>query len=513
MLDLLRSAATERPDDIAITNSADSVTFSQLVAYAEAFGRFVSGIPGKPKILLALPSGPHFTAVQIGAMSAGALAIPIPDRATSFEIQSYLRLITPDLIIVKSLKDSVNIIKALGREPLAIIVRGDISGYPRAMKWDDIFTGRVEERCPLPASEGNLPEEVTMIQFTSGSTGIPKGILLTNGSQVANLHANREHLETYRGKAIFCPVPQFHAMGNAAVLESLLFGCAVHLANDMLYGEHMRRVNKYGCSSILAPPNYYRLLLKAGAFTPSVLPSLESVTLGASSIDQGLIQGIRGLFPNLTIYCRYGVSESVGALTRLTIEPEALLDEPGLIGPLVPGVELTGEMYSSHENKITEIRVRHPANAIGYLTEAGGWKPIADEHGFLPTGDLGYLDRQKRVHLKGRISEFIKSNGYRVNPFEIEEVLRESGEVQEVSVVGVEDELAGQRIIACIELASKSGHKDSNSFLLICKQKLSSYKIPQEVLIVDRIPLTYSGKPDRKKVALLAQSRGKITGA
>lgn len=501
MFKFFEDAALKRLNQIAISNEISVLTYGDLLQKAEAFRQLFTNTEHPMKVLIALPSGPEFTAVQLGTFGAAAKAIPIPFKTTENEAKSYLQLISPDLIVVQSLKASANIITVL-KDPITILTIEDSDHHTlphRILKWHEV-TAKPDVIEKIQTRYKNLPVETRMIQFTSGSTGLPKGILISNDNFLANLNANKEHLAHFTGKHVFCPIPQFHAMGNAVVWEHLCYGSPIHLANSFFYGEHLKKMRYYACSSILASPNYFKLLLKNGVLKPSNLPTLESVTVGTATVDQSLVEDFHKVFPDLTIHCRYGLSESVGAMARLTLGPSEELSSPGLVGPPVPGAELAPGLPSLKQEEPSEIKVKYDANAVGQLTINGQWASLLDINGYLHTGDLAYLDDSGFLHLRGRITTFLKCNGYRINPFEIETVLREIKGIQEAVVIGVPDPISEQRIVACLEPSPNETIPNQLKLLTICKDCLSPYKIPQQFITFEKIPRNQAGKPDRPAI-------------
>jgi acyl-CoA synthetase (AMP-forming)/AMP-acid ligase II len=248
------------------------------------------------------------------------------------------------------------------------------------------------------------------------------------------------------------------------------------------------------CAAILAAPAYFRLLLQFDMLKPELLPSLTSVTLGTAPVDQSLVKKIRERFPQINIYLRYGLTETIGTLTRLTLGPGEILSHPGLVGTPIPGAELAPELPLPDQGEPGEIRVKSGIVAVGELLEKDQWRTLTDNRGLFSTGDLGYMDEKGQLHLRGRISSFIKRNGFRINPFEIESLLREMPGIQEAMVVGVPDPLSGQQVIAYVEPMPGKPDPDPKDLMNICAANLSAYKLPQRIVVTDAIPKTRSGK-------------------
>ena len=506
MLNRLRSAAHGREDTLAIGSEAGTATFGQLLATADAITRFLAP---HTLVLLAMPGGPTYTAIEYGGFAAGAVVAPIPDKSTARETRAFLAVVRPDVVFVSSLAAQHGVLDALGGpgelddldEPVTIVVAEGPTGRHgahRVVALAEVLAGSAGR--PRAAADHQVPAQARMIQFTSGSTSTPKGIVLSAANLLANLDQNAAHLTTFCGRAVFCPVPQFHAMGGAVVFEHLAFGSPVLVANRFVPGDDLANLQKHHCVGILASPNYFKLTLKLGMLDPKRLPDLAMFTIGTAAIDPGLISDLRSRFPDARIHCRYGLSEALGAMTRLDLEPGRQLDDPGMVGPLVPGLEFAPGMMPPGEGEPAEIKVRGGTVAIGRLAARGHYEPLSDADGYLATGDLGHLDAKGRLHLRGRISTFLKSNGHRINPFEIEALLREVAGVHDAVVVGTPDPLAGQRIVACIEATPGHLAPTHEELLTACLGQLAAYKIPTRFVIVDQLPRTPAGKPDRTRI-------------
>jgi len=498
-----RQAALRGGDKIAVSNEDASMTWTELAEAVERMRPLFRRRDGRPVlVLLALPGGPHYTAVQFAAFAERGIAVPIPHGSKTHEVASYLELVRPDIVAVQGVGVAGPILEALD-EPTALLVVDGVGGSaePHAVvRWDDPPGAAAPDLRPTT----DFHPDTILIQFTSGSSGRPKGILLTNRNLLANQEACAEFLVRFVGEAVFSPVPQFHAFGGAVALERLASGCSVHLANRFLPGEHFERMKRYSCTGIAASPNYYKLLSSLGMLKPDALPCLKAVTIGAGASDPALIADMRKALRDVWIHIRYGMSESVGPLTRLDLGPEEMLTEIGLVGPPLAGVDILPGMTKPGDGEPQEIRARAPATAVGKVTGRNRWEPLmqpVDGGGvFLSTGDLGYLDEHGRIHLRGRISSFIKSHGYRINPFEIEGLLHRIPQVQTAVVVGVTDRTAGQIVMACLEPAPGTAIPGERELKRFCAKHLSSYKLPQRFVVLDPMPRTPGGKPDRQRL-------------
>ncbi|TGK15679.1 long-chain fatty acid--CoA ligase [Leptospira fluminis] len=494
MLSRFEQILERYPDKIAVSNEFGAMTFSRLNEEADRLVPLLSAV-NRPVVMPALPGGPELTLLQLAVWKAGGVLAPIPEKCTEREAKIFSEQIRPDLVAVHSLSEQKEILKGIESEIPILSFR---------TKEEDCSDRNVLSVCKLEYSKTLhklsvfIPEGVMLVQFSSGSTGRPKAILLSERNLISNLDANRDHLSQFAGKDAFCSVPQYHAMGSAVLQELLWVGCGVHFSNRFMPGEHLARIRKFGCASISTTPNYMKLLLDIGGLNREGFLPLESFTIGTAALDGKLMRRILEVYPESKIYCRYGLSESVGALTRLELNFGDTY-VPGSVGVPVSGVEFSSDLAGQKE---TEIIVRSGCVAMGQLSDSGECFAITDDLGFLHTGDTGFLDANGNLRILGRKNSFLKVNGYRVSSLEIELILKSIPGVQEAVVVGVADDQSGQSIVACIEPIPGSLLPDSAEFDRLCRSEMSSYKIPKRFVMYENLPRTSAGKPDRERIYL-----------
>tara|TARA_R110002096_G_scaffold16898_11_gene58051 strand:- start:22511 stop:24007 length:1497 start_codon:yes stop_codon:yes gene_type:complete len=471
------SVAQHNASRTAITNEVLDWTYAQLQTCCEEVARALGKREGL-RVGVALASGPEQTAVQLACLATGSTFVPMPETPTASEAITYLHGCPLDIVVCSD--------AALGV-------------YSKAAKTYGAQCYRLSElrspSCSIgKAKPSALPANVAMIQFTSGSTGIPKGILLTEAMLTANLRQSDAFLAQFSGHAVYCPLPQFHAMGGAVVLEHLLVGSSVHVSNGFNPAFEAKRMLDTKCAALLTSPKHATMLLRLRILSAKTLPELGHVVLGTGPVSLELVAGIQGANPNTAVHVRYGLSESVGTLTRLSLKPGQTMPRQGLVGHALPGVELREEDG--------ELLVRAPTCAEFQLGTASAAAQLLCDDGFLATGDEVELTSEG-VCLGGRRSSFLKVDGYRIDPVEIENVLRSIAAIADVVVVGVADDATGQQVVACIERVSGAIDVDEEALKKACKTALSTHKIPRRFVIVDRLPSTPSGKPDRAAVLRL----------
>jgi long-chain acyl-CoA synthetase len=338
------------------------------------------------------------------------------------------------------------------------------------------------------------PEGLAQIVFTSGTTGEPKGVMLSHDNLVENTNSILACLKLESSDAIVAVLPFVFVYGNSVMLTHLFAGAKIIVPNSLIYPnviiDWMKRERATGFSGVASN---FALMFRQAEFHADNLPAMRYFTSAGGPMPSELLNKVRQAFPGRDFHVMYGQTE---ATARLTMLPPADLDrKKGSAGRSVPGVTIT---ITGENGRIL------PAGEIGEITIAGTnvmqgyWKnPSATstvlKNGQLYTGDLGRLDEEGYLYITGRNSEMIKSGAFRVAPSEIEDVLFEHPDVYEAGVVGVEDELLGEVIIGAV--AVKSGSSTSEYQLLAhCAARLPSYKRPKAIFILPSLPKSANGK-------------------
>lgn len=342
-------------------------------------------------------------------------------------------------------------------------------------------------------AEGS-PDGLAQILYTSGTTGKPKGVMLSHKNLIANAESVLTRLCLTPSDAIVAVLPFVFAYGNSVLLTHLFAGAKIVVEENLLYVhcvvESMKREVATGFSGVASN---YAFLLREARFHASYLPSLRYFTSAGGPMPQGLLRKVREAFPNRPFHVMYGQTEATARITMLP--PEDLERKAGSAGCPIPGVSLkimsdTGEPVPP--GKPGEIVVAGSNIMGGYWQDPATTEKTLGE-GWLRTGDFGYLDDEGFLFILGRSSEMIKSGGFRVSPEEIEEVLLEHEDVSEAGVAGVVDGLLGEAIAAGVVL--KSGRELSEKQLLAhCFKHLAPYKRPKAIYLLKTIPRSANGK-------------------
>ncbi|MDP2630430.1 MAG: AMP-binding protein [Candidatus Uhrbacteria bacterium] len=352
----------------------------------------------------------------------------------------------------------------------------------------------------IPLSVPITPDDIAFIQHTSGSTGLPMGIALSHRNFLIPLELN-EYIVRRGQDILFFQMPLAYAYGKSILLEYIAAGATIHLVDKIILPQES--FNFFKLNSISAtegPPSFYEMLLRFSNFKKEPLENLTYISIGGGAATERLVKELRNAQPQATISNRYGMTETASVVTRVEFGQNSNPSKFGTCGIEAPyvkvkivddsGVEVSrggsGELIVSGENI-----------SLGYITEGMGLKQITQD-GWLNTGDIGRMDEDGYFYILSRKSQIIKSQGYRISPALIEEVLLRISGVESVVVVGVAHEIYGEIVKAFI--VKNKGPLTESEVISFCSTRLSSFMLPRAIQFIDEMPLTFSGKIDKKRL-------------
>jgi malonyl-CoA/methylmalonyl-CoA synthetase len=360
---------------------------------------------------------------------------------------------------------------------------------------------------PGPASLPTIPvdDSPALILYTSGTTGLPKGAVLTRHNIAANLDALAEAWEWTERDTVVHALPLIHAHGLVlGLFGSLRVGGALHyvprfspeaIAGALLDPRHEQTV-------LFAVPTMYHRFAEAAENNDALCEALRrprvlvSGSAGLSLREHARIEALTGR----GVHERYGLTET---LINCGV-PASHAPMPGYVGPPLPGVELElvdeqrQQIDARDDTTIGEVAVRSDAVFAGYLGRDDATAAVLDEDGWFYTGDLATRTNDGAIRILGRRStDLIKTGGYRVGAGEIESCLLEHPSVREAAVVGIEDDDLGQRVAAYVVLRNGEP-QNPEQLIAFVAERLSPHKRPRDVCFLDELPRNAMGKVQKK---------------
>lgn len=340
-------------------------------------------------------------------------------------------------------------------------------------------------------------EALASLVFTSGTTGQPKGVMLSHDAMAANALAVQQTLPMSPADVTLCVLPFHYAFGSSVLHTHLSLGATLVLENSFMYPQRIvQRMAQVAATHFYGVPSSFYLLLERGQLSTHPLPALRHVAQAGGPMDPARIERLQQALPEVGFWVMYGQTEACSRLT--TLSPSQRKSKPGSVGPALPGVELQVRDAHGHPlppGEVGDIWARGPNLMLGY------WESPHDTastlvNGWLHTGDIGHLDADGFLFLHGRSREILKVGAHRVSPHEIERCIQAVPGVSECAVLPLPDELLGEVARACVIPAP--GHPPlpqlTRDIQRHCREHLALYKVPKQVDYFDALPRTASGK-------------------
>ena len=372
----------------------------------------------------------------------------------------------------------------------------------------EILRQRKEEISPL--------DTVTIIH-TSGSSGKPKGVLLTHAQLIESAWSHVEKMHLTPEDRFYMTSPMFHALGCiGSALASMTVGSTLVFHGFARCESLLSLLEQEQCTVFSSVPTVYLRLLELaqGEQWRGRLPLRLCITAGAPCPEK-VFAGLAEVFGVREVLTMYGMTEAGPGITSVTIRPDTRPEDLAA-GELWPGVEaqirdvFTGRLLPSGEKG--EICIRSFGVMQGYYKNPEETRRALDTDGWLHTGDMGYLSPEGRLFLTGRCKDLIIRGGENISPGEVEEFLRQNPQVEDAAVVGVPDPQYGEKVFAFVK-AAQGEHICPAELAGWCRGKIATIKIPEFIVQLETFPETASGKVDKKELKKQAAGLCKMPGS
>ncbi|HRF49688.1 MAG TPA: o-succinylbenzoate--CoA ligase, partial [Anaerolineales bacterium] len=421
---------------------------------------------------------------------AGVVLVPLNTRLTTDELAWQITHVGARFVVVAGGEAPVL------PEGVTAVLRGAWSVEREVSLRSTLHAPRSSSLAPRPS-----PLDIQSIVFTSGTSGRPKGALLSFANQFWSAMASALRIGVLPDDRWLCPLPLYHVGGQAIVWRSALYGTAMIVATSSRVEDLARDVREHAPTLIsLVPTQLHRLLdLDADA-----LRGVRLVLLGGSAATPELMA--RAQAAGIRVAPTYGLTESGSQIA--TQRPEDALRKPGSVGKALPWSRirvLTEAGVEAAPGTPGEIVIDGPTVFRGYWRDASATRSALRDGAF-HTGDIGYVDDEGDLWVLQRRTDLIVSGGENVYPAEVEAVLARHPAVAQACVVGVADAEWGLRVAAAVVLAPGATPTEAE-LITFARQSLAGYKVPRIVRFVEALPLTASGKVLRRAVVELVQPR------
>lgn len=451
------------------------------------------GINKQSKVALILPNSPEFLVAYYAIISIGAVVIPFnplykPDEAAYIlqdgEVEAIISV--PQLIpVLDAVKPRVPTLKN--------VILTEKESYPGYLNYNQLL----QQGSPVFSGPSIAEEDLAVILYTSGTTGKPKGAMLSQKNLVSNVQSTIDFTKSTYNDTIICVLPMFHVFCMTVCMNmAIAIGGTLVIIPKFIPQDVFAAIEQNQATIFAGVPTMYSFMLTYPGATKESLASLRLPVSGGAPLPLEVLRNFTAKFEK-NISEGYGLSESSPVCTFNPIGG----GKPGSIGLDFPGV--TNKVVDENDQEVAvgevgELIVQGPNVMKGYykLPEAtaealrGGW---------LHTGDLAKRDEDGYFYIVDRKKDLILVGGYNVYPREVEEVIYQIPQVQEVAIVGMADSQFGESVKAVVALKPEQ-QLTAEEVIAYCAERLAKFKVPRTVEIVAELPKNATGKILRREL-------------
>jgi acyl-CoA ligase (AMP-forming) (exosortase A-associated) len=481
-------------DKAAIVDGQRQLGYAQLAREALALGQVIGarGVSPGDRVAVFLDKTSEAVVAHYGIWCAGAVVVPVNEGLRAAQVRHILNDSGAKLLISAPRK-----LSALGEEAYAGVPVLEVTLF--ATQGESIA-----QRTDLPGER-----EPAIILYTSGSTGLPKGILISHENLIAGARIVSRYLELQHDERILSVLPFSFDYGLNQLLTSVLQGATLYLQRSLLPADVCRALESHEITGLAGVPTLWiQLQQRHSPFSRYQFPHLRYITNSGGVFPPALVKRYREQLPHVRIYLMYGLSE---AFRSSYLPPSEVDTRPSSMGKAMPETELLVLDENDKQcgpDEVGQLVHAGPTVSLGYWNRPEATaavfrpdprKPKGDESRVVYSGDLVKRDAEGFLYFVGRADQQLKSYGFRISPEEVEEALYRSGLLAEVVVRGVPDEVAGTAIEAHV-VPKQPDSFEVPTLLRYCETEMPRYMVPKQVVVHAALPRTSSGKVDRKNV-------------
>jgi acyl-CoA synthetase (AMP-forming)/AMP-acid ligase II len=498
--DVARVQALRRGGETALVFEGRAITFAEVDAMASRIANalIASGTKTQERIAYLSKNTDHFLPFLFGACKARATLAPFNFRLAAPEIarliedsEASMMFVGPDVV---DLVDQA--VASLASKPRMIALGFEREGYERHDAW--IGSAPLDD----PRLEVDPQDDVIQL-YTSGTTGLPKGVRLTNRNYltVFELTAAADGLNYEPGDTVLAAMPFFHVAGVNIALIAMASGARSAILRDAAPQLILDTIGKERVNHGFLAPALIQMLIQAPGIESADLSSMKELSYGASPISEDLLKRASARFRCEFVQV-YGMTETSGAVTLLSnAYHDPAKGKLRSCGVAWPGVELkilAADGAEVPRGAVGEVVIRSSVVMKGYWNKPDA-TAAAIPDGWMRTGDAAYMDEDGYVFIYDRVNDMIVTGGENVYPAEVENALFGHPAIGDAAVIGVPDDTWGEAVKAIVVL-KPGAPRDAGDIIAWARARIANFKTPKSVDFVDAIPRNITGKVLRREL-------------
>ncbi len=511
--DLIEHAACRAPDADALQFAKTSLSYAELDGMVSDFadGLVGLGVDAGDRVAIFLEKRIETVVAYFGTAAAGAVFVPVNPVLRPRQVSHILGDCNVRVLVTSAARlNALGEVLADCRDLRAIVLVDDADGTSSVpiTPWPDLMN-RADRGATRHRS---IDTDIAAILYTSGSTGLPKGVVLSHRNMVAGARSVSQYLENTASDRILCVLPFSFDAGFSQLTTAFRVGACVVLMDYLLPRDVVRKVARERITGLAGVPPLWNQLADLD-WPEDAARTLRYFTNTGGHMPRATLDKLRRALPDTSPYLMYGLTEAF----RSTYLPPSEVDRrPDSMGKAIPNAEIlvvreNGDPCEAGEPG--ELVHRGPLVALGYWNDpertAERFKPAPAtqrNQGLCLTeiavwsGDTVRKDEDGYLYFVGRRDEMIKSSGYRISPTEVEEVIYATGLVGEAVALGIPHPTLGQAVVIAATPPGDDGI-DGEALIEACRQQLPAYMVPHEVVERSALARNPNGKIDRKSLA------------
>lgn len=494
LADIARTHGSATPDKTALEVGDRTVTFGELHDRSSQAAQALraAGVEFGHRVAFIEKNGAEFYEVTFGLAKLGAVCVAVNWRLAAPEMKQIIDDAKAEVVVVgPDFFGQVEQIEGDLERVHTIVAIGDHERWP---SWDEWIAGHPAED---PGVE-TTGDDVAFQLYTSGTTGLPKGVMLKNDNFFGAISGTADMWRFTPDSVNLAMMPSFHIAGAGWGMVGLYFGCKNVVMRDIDPGAILKAIPEHRITNAFMVPVVIQFLLMTPGVEETDFSSLRALVYGASPItDDVLKKGIERF--GCEFIQVYGLTETTGAITQLDGADHDPENRPELLrscGKPYPWVEMRivdGDGNDVETGTVGELWTRSGQNMVGYWDNPEATAAAVTPDGWFKTGDAGYLDEDGFVYLHDRVKDMIVSGGENVYPAEVENALMTHPEVADVAVIGVPDERWGEAVKAIVVPAADT-EPSEDDLIAHARTLLAGFKLPKSVDFATDLPRNPSGK-------------------
>lgn len=506
---LLDSSARRFPNKEALVCNDRRLSYQTVAANAAGLGRGLqqAGLEKGDRVGIYLPASIPQVLSIFGVSYAGGVFVPINSLLFHQQVAHIARNCQIKALITTAsrLANLTDELKQLTSLEFVVVIIDDKKPALSIPSHD------FEQLCQLPpldrSEDSAIDKDLAALLYTSGSTGQPKGVMLSHAQLVAGSSIVSDYLEITECDRILSILPFSFDAGLNQLITAFEQGATLVMMTFIFAREIVQMLAKEDITALAGVPTLWTLMVQPNSgLQKQALPHLRYITNTGGALPENVLSDLRQFLPTAQVFLMYGLTE---AFRSTYLPPEEVDRRPTSIGKAIPNTEILvideqGNRCAPGE--IGELVHRGPTVSLGYWQQPELTAKRLRPHPLLPatlaekervcySGDLVRSDEDGFLYFVGRLDSLIKSSGFRLSPTEVEAVLMQSNWLQDAAVIGVADEMLGQAVKAFV-VAKADIELDIQQLTRFSAEHLPRYMVPKQIEILDKLPTTTSGKVD-----------------